>query len=426
MKHCVWIILLLATCAAADPTPHAEFAHPMPGVDAEWSATSLAPFLEAIRDVRILGLGETTHGCSEMFAAKRRIIRLMVEQESVETLVFELSVGEGADLDDYVSGKRDDVREILNGLPLWMFRVEEFEELLVWIREHNLQAEHPVRIVGMESQYCDRSIRHVLESIEKDDPALARELREAFGAQRIAGPSSSAEEFHFLYQPIPSDVLGDFQQLHRSLRDHFGGREPTNSVEEAEAYRHFKSIEQFIALAVLEDPMARAQLRDYVMFVNVMSAVERSRPGSRTIVWSHNEHVLKQVGNGGYDVLGRQLERWYGTSYYALGFDFGSGRYNAPDAGGFVHEVPAPEPGSFTALLLSLGGPDVFYDLRAAEASVEAGPLLSEPQSLRASAGGYVPKENGVMIHSREVTLPGRYDGLWSIAEVRPTTFLAR
>ena len=160
MKHCVWIILLLATCAAADPTPHAEFTHPMPSVDAEWSAASLAPFLEAIRDVRILGLGETTHGCSEMFAAKRRIIRLMVEQESVETLVFELSVGEGADLDDYVSGKRDDVREILNGLPLWMFQVEEFEELLVWIREHNLQAEHPVRIVGMESQYCDRSIRH--------------------------------------------------------------------------------------------------------------------------------------------------------------------------------------------------------------------------------------------------------------------------
>lgn len=99
MRYCVWTFLLLATCATAETTPHAEFTHPMPSVDTEWNATSLAPFLEAIRDVRILGLGETTHGISEMFAAKRRIIQIMVEQESVETLVFELSVGEGADLD---------------------------------------------------------------------------------------------------------------------------------------------------------------------------------------------------------------------------------------------------------------------------------------------------------------------------------------
>jgi hypothetical protein len=121
--------------------------------------------------------------------------------------------------------------------------------------------------------------------------------------------------------------------------------------------------------------------------------VSSANTNERVVVWAHNEHVWKREGNGGYDVLGRQLARWYGPTYYAIGFDFGSGAYRAPGADSWVHDVGPPQPTSFT---------------------------------VRATAGGQIPMRNGVRIFDQSITLGDRFDGLLFVSKSTPTTMLKR
>jgi erythromycin esterase len=425
--------LLLAGVPAVHAQPLAPALEPFvfPFAAADTTSSALSPLLDAVRDARIVGLGEPTHGTAEVFQLKHRLIRQLVEDGRVRHLVLEASVGEGADFDDYVSGRRDDLDVLLGNLPLWMFQNSEFADLLRWLRAYNTTAEQPVRVYGMEAQYADRSARHALAYLRALDAPLAQQLLDRFGAQRVASDTASAPVFAHLYAPLPDSTLTAYQSLFLGLRSAMDSRHEelvaTSSPQAFDAARrHVGALGQFTSLALLESEAARAQLRDYIMAVNVAGIVESANANDRVVVWAHNEHVWKREGNGGYDVLGRQLARWYGLGYYAIGFDFGSGAYRAPGATSWVHDVGAPASGSFTATLAGAGRPDALLDIRAALGTPAAAEALRGPLTVRATAGGQVPMRNGVRIFDQSLTLSDRFDGWIFVSKSTPTTLLRR
>jgi len=432
-----WILSLALCFAPEDPADGlalGEICHPASlseldsallaaeATDGAWSALR-----RAIGAARVIGLGEATHGTAEFLVAKHVLIRQLVTEHSATALLLEISVGEGADLDAYVSGARDDLDVILGSLSTWMFKVEEFAALLRWVREYNLTATSPLRIHGLEAQYADRSIRHALDFLESLDPERAASLRASFGPERIATRESCAKEFTYLYAPIPDAVfqahLTLFHELRRVLelqREAWSAEVGLDAFEQAR--QHVTALGQFLSLASLEDPGARSQLRDYVMFVNVQRVLRGLPSGERALVWAHNEHVWKREGNGGFDVLGRQLDRWLGAQYYALGFDFGEGSYRAPGERGWVHSVPPPASGSLSAEFAALAAPDLFIDLSAARGDAALRERFLKPCRVRAHAGGYVPMRDGVQLVEQSLSLGDRYDGLIFIGRTSPST----
>ena len=426
------VLLLVATRAVEAQSLDVAlkpFAFPFAATDS--SARALDPLLHAVRDARIIGLGEPTHGTAEVFRLKHQVIRRLVESGRVRHLVLEASVGEGADFDDYVAGRRDDLEVLLGNLPLWMFKATEFAELLRWLRAYNRTATTPVRVYGMEAQYADRSARHALAYLNTVDPALTSRLRMAFGAARVATDTASASDFAHLYAPLSDSTFAAYQGLFLGLRSAFDQRQPefvkaTSAVAFTAARRHVTAIGQFTSLALLEHSRARAQLRDYVMAINVAGIVASAGAEERVVVWGHNEHVGKREGNGGYDVLGRQLDRWYGPAYYVIGFDFGAGAYRAPGPDSWVHEVGAPTPGSFTAALAQAGSPDLFLDIRAALGTASGADALRWPFTVRATAGGQLPMRDGVRMVDQSLTLDDRFDGLLFVSRSTPSVLLRR
>lgn len=407
---------LLISCASsvhAQPLAKAlqPFAYPFSAADT--ASSGLTPIINAVRDARVIGIGEPTHGTAEVFRLKHRLIRRLVETGQVRHLVLEASVGEGADFNDYVAGRRDDLNAILGNLPLWMFQANEFADLLRWLRAYNATALQPVRVYGMEAQYADRSARHALAFVRARDTALTTRLLNAFGA------------------PLTDSTLAAYQALFLGLRTAIDTRRAefvaaTSEQAFAEARRHVAAIGQFTSLALLENPSARAQLRDYIMAINVASIVASANANDRVVVWAHNEHVWKREGNGGYDVLGRQLNRWYGQGYCAIGFDFGSGAYRAPGASAWVHDVGAPQPSSFTASLARTGGPDLFLDIKGALDTAGGAEALRGPFTVRATAGGQIPMRDGVRVFDQSLTLGDRFDGLLFVSMSSATTMPPR
>ena len=435
MKLLAVAVLAILAPSAVGAQPLAEalkpFAFPISTTDPAAAPDELAPFVEAVRDARVIGLGEPTHGTVEVFRLKHRLIRRLVIEGGVRHVVLEASVGEGADIDDYISGRRNDLDTLLRGLPLWMFQATEFADFLRWLRSYNSTAQRPVRVYGMEAQYADRSARSALAYLRDQDPDLSHRLLSAFGPERVASDTASAQEFAFLYAPISDSTHTAYHALFLGLRSAFDTQRDefvaaTGEQAFEDARRHVAAVGQFAALALLESPGARAQLRDYVMAVNVSGIVRSAPESERVVVWGHNEHVWKREGNGGYDVLGRQLARWYGPAYYAIGFDYGSGAYRAPGQDGWVHEVRDPAPESFTAALARAGRPHLFLDVRGALGTERGADALEGTFTVRASAGGYVPMRDGARVYDQSITLGDRFDGLLFVSTTTPTELVSR
>lgn len=73
-------------------------------------------------------------------------------------------------------------------------------------------------------------------------------------------------------------------------------------------------------------------LRDLYMADNFRRIVSREPKDTRFIVWGHNSHIAGGGFDGEYPTFGYHLRRFYGPSYYALGFSFNQGSFQAREA----------------------------------------------------------------------------------------------
>ncbi|MEZ6093954.1 MAG: erythromycin esterase family protein [Pirellulaceae bacterium] len=394
------------------------------GPDFELSDAAKDLISNEMRDVKVVGLGETSHGISEIFQMKSALIRFLVTEREFSLIMLEATFGEVVYLNEYISGERDDIDAILKGMPLWYFKVAEFRDLLDWLREFNATHDNRVQLFGMEMQYVDRSLQQIKAYLDTVDP-VSTSVWDAFGMDRIGSATASAKEFFYLWQPMSDDALREHVNLLVELRNAFDeNKSDYVSKSSAAEYdlmrRHLVVLEQFVSAAMQSDERIKHQMRDYFMFLNVQWT--RSYCESpKTIVWAHNEHVWKQHGNGGYDVLGRQLDKAYGESYFALGFDFGEGTYRAPGEDGWLHDVPKPVDGSLTSHMSRLGSPNYLLNIRS---GLRANEPIPDTVTMRASSGGYTPMRNGQIYYDRNYSLTDRYDALIFLNRASPPTML--
>lgn len=418
---------LIALIALTSKPPVDDWAsrHGVPiGSETELSTSVRKMLKTELKDVQIVGLGEASHGVSEFFKMKTAVIKHLVSHENFSLIMIEATFGETVFLNRFISGQRAEIDDVLRGMPLWFFKVEEFRELLVWLRDFNKQHNNRIRLYGMEMQYVDRSLHHIKKYLEKVDPNCS-EIWTSFGSNRIGSATAGAAEFFYLWQPMPDEVLRQHTQLLLELRKRFSTYKAeyvANSTDEEYkmAYRHVIVLEQFISASMQSEEPIKHQMRDYFMYLNVLwTRAHLQSP--KTIVWAHNEHIWKQAGNGGYDVLGRQLDRSYQASYFAVGFDFGEGTYRAPSNDGWEHQVPKPEMASLSYRMAELGRPDFLLNIRAA---IRANETIPATATLRASSGGYTPMQNGKIQYDREYSLSDRYDAIIFVKKISPPKML--
>ncbi|MEO1170811.1 MAG: erythromycin esterase family protein [Myxococcota bacterium] len=378
--------------------------------DKEWQAIR-----QSIGDAAVVGIGETNHGSHDIAVAKIALVQSLVERHGAEILFIEASVGDGLALNAYAMGQRDDLRAILDNLPLWMFQTQEFESLMRWIRRHNQRTKKPLRVCGIEMQYVGR----VLHRLRAETGAAAQAFG-TFPVERIAGKVAPAKQFDFLWQPMDGDTLDAYWQLLRRLRGWLASKTgPKGPKRRAFAERLVRVVEQFTLAMAQSEEGSKHQLRDFHMFEN-LTWFRQHYGNPRAVLWAHNEHVWRREGNGGVDVLGRQLGKALGEDYFAIGVDFGRGAYRAPSAKGWVHTVGRAPADSLTAKLLRRGRPHAFTPVRGAAMRV-----FAETERLRTSAGGYAPyDDDGRLQEMSTMSVTDRYDAILSVATSSPSIAL--
>ena len=432
MRKTALLFLCLAVFSLRTPIPRAQEtdeitkwftsnAIPLKSVEANESYADLKPLKQVVRGARIVGLGEETHGTHEFFQLKRRLIEYLVKEAGFTLFAMELSHAASQDINEYVLNGKGDRNKLLAKQGQWAWDTQEVSELIEWLRQYNstVPVEKKVRFFGFDIHNTNPAIEVVSNYLTK----VAPERLEAFNTatQRFRSDDSGRQHLEYTIQVSAADK----NQTSATLTDLVGFLYlnetrltlQTSAAEFAQAFDNANILAEFADTfrhSPRGDPAnplnSTTAARDIYMAQNLMRRISAEKPGTRIIVWAHNDHVGKYK-----NVLGRYLQTAYGPDYYALGFAFNQGAFQAREIAANVtigalkeFTVNAAPQGSVEWYLNRTGIKNFIIDFRNTVKTEAIEQWLATPRRMRSIGLGFFGDVGSFL----RVNLKETFDGL--------------
>jgi protein-L-isoaspartate(D-aspartate) O-methyltransferase len=407
-----------------------EAAEPVTGRIADLDVGAL---LERIGDARVVLIGEATHGTSEFYALRAHLTKALIRSRGFTIVAAEADWPDAARVGSYVKGvpapALPEWRAFVR-FPLWMWRNHDVLEFVEWLREWNA-AHAPVGFYGLDLYSMYRSIRLVLDYLDRVDPASARTAREryscltpweghpaTYGRAAITGRYRVCEEEAVA---MLRDVLA--RELDYAARD--GERfldAAGNARVVANAERYYR--------AMYYGGEESWNLRDTHMFETLESVLRFHGPQAKAVVWEHNSHLgdaaATEMGARGQLNVGHLCRQTFGDSAYLIGFGTDHGTVAAAHEWDGPMEAMAIRPAhaqSYERLCHDSGVPAFALHLRAPRRAAVRQELAA-PRLERAIGVVYRP-ETELQSHYFHAVLPYQFDEfVWfdETRAVRPVT----
>ena len=277
----------------------------------------LDPYFE---DVRIVGLGESTHGTHEFSTMRFRIFQYLVENHEFNTFFLEADYATCLRVNNYIHGADDDVEKTVEEIGLWPWITTEMVDVVKWMRDYNAtDPNSPLSFVGVDAQSFTSTLNQMDQILEKydlptTDTTLYKPITD-YGFILLKKKKDIAPYFDLLA------IKEGVNNTSFNERDH---NKYTNLV------RHFR---QIIEIQNEKKADNQSQMRDNSMAINALYHLN-SEPELKGIFWAHNGHVCKLSFNkfgtkkwsgwaGGY------LKEVLGDGYFSLALEFDEGSFNA-------------------------------------------------------------------------------------------------
>lgn len=412
-------LVLECACTVPRPGPRDPVARWIAeaAVPARPSSAEFERFFRRLDGVRVFGLGEATHGQHEAFELKREISMHLVREHGVRLVAYEAPSTSARATEAYVQGESEDLDAAVKGLGMLIWVIEENAAFLRELRQWNLGVEPVARVhfVGIDVQDPNAAAQRLAE--------LAPDATELVAAARAI-----ADELGPAVSKLWSGEIDDYEALARrakELSDQLGAR--TDLPPEARV----RIAELRNGVEMFRSPGGR----DRALAEMMLAQLERAGPDVRAVVWAHNVHVMRApLSYLASDelALGGHLSAALGERYYALGFAFGEGEFQANDrdesgAWGFRrYRLGAPPAGSLEASFVAAGRGDCLLDLRSAPSDGAVGAWLSSGHGQR-WFGGYgiaadLAARDGDVSRLLPTTPRAEYDGLVFLARTTAAT----
>ena len=379
--------------------------------------TAAAPFPDILerrldeRNVRILGLGEATHGTHEFQALRIALAKELMTRGLFDLFVIEAEVAAARRLNEYVLNGKGDPAGLLAGMGFWIWDTEELLEFVRWMRTLNKSraGSRKVQFFGIDAQSPQSAAASVLEAVRTflpDDPNATDLLSKLQGddGRRVIAAMSDEEAASAL------DLL-------ESVSERLSHVEK-ESPEVAFLRFDVRSLQQSIRLGKKTTVIEKTFLRDRQMADNILW-LARKFPSSRLLYWAHNGHVAKRESNYSYSA-GIHLERELGQRYYAIGLSFLKGEFRTRlgferGKGVINHRLSEP-PEHFV---------ERAFPVRSAPLFIDATVVAKNEATRRWLSVARYKRDVGAVYYNEDFYKPIRlfevYDAVIHVSEMTPT-----
>ena len=263
-------------------------------------------------EVQIVALGEATHGNKEFQQLRLDVLQVLVEKYGVRAFALEGDFGGCEAINRYIHGEGGTAAEALSATGFAIYRTEEMENLVEWLRDYNASATQgdDLRFYGFDMEQRAYTYRYLLEAVHKANI-------EAAEFEKMWNSEASTYADGYTTEQRTEIITAVKEQL------------PPDDVQAL----HFADILlQNIELGkYIDDSGELNAQRDRMMAENTLWILqqEQARGNSRILISGHNNHIM-QCENAGTPVLGSLLAENLGDGYFAIGTDFYKSVCNLP------------------------------------------------------------------------------------------------
>lgn len=386
--------------------------------DAE-SYTSTVEAMDIPDDVKLIGLGEATHGNVEFQELKKEVFQTLIKQENVRVFVIEGDFGGGQQINDFILHGNGTAKEAIDTLDYAIYKTEQMVDLVQWMHDYNETAseEEKVYFYGNDMQRYDYSKQGVLafyKTVNTDAYTnygskldhVSNETMWDLTTEQLNGVKQTAES-----------IIQDLQSNEEAYINQ-SSKEPY-----AFALQYAQMLKQRTELLLNDKDYMK--LRDEYMAQNLqwIMEFEAARGNEKIFFNGHNGHVEKTSASlAGYKSMGNYLDEQYGEAYFAIGTDFVASKFQSKNGSGERKNYKVKNNNELVDAFREVDSNIFFVDFEKASESEELADILSKEQKMANIGDDFRAWYKFLkMFYTIEMTPNEAYDAMIIVKKATPT-----
>lgn len=317
-------------------------AYPLKTIEPSKSFEDLKPLKKMIGNAQYVGLGENTHGSSEIFTMKFRLVKYLVTEMGFTNFTMEEDWGNGLKLNEYIQTGKGNPRDFLNLL----YPTDEILAMIEWMKDYNANPSNTKKIqfIGLDLKELDQGcFNKVIDYVKLHRPNLLAEVEENY--KELSAFHGSTKEYMDLAPEIKEKFKANAERVTRLLKDENGqANTEIVSSEYIWAKATAIAIEKFTTMLIPNDYPSMLKLHEQYLTDHVMWAQETL--GGKTMVWGHNIHIAKGIIDEELYpyVAGQFLKERLDNNYVTIGSTTTEGNFTLyNDTGDKIITNPIPQ-----------------------------------------------------------------------------------
>lgn len=390
---------------------------PINTTKAENGFEDLMPLKEILKDKKIVGMGEATHGTAEFFEMKHRMFEFLVEEMGYRIFAIEVEFGSSKIINDYILGEGGNIGRCLDSMKVWTWSTKEVADMIIWMKEYNesIKDDDKIRFYGVDMQVIDNSLIYIFDYLkrvgEDSSEYYTRNLKEFWIGKIDPIENGKTEEFIKDVDKIHIDMI-------KNKNEYIGN----SSNEEYDLIlHHIEVVYQYLDFIKDSNSIRGFNKSDYYKAKNINWILDHENKyygNDRIMIWAHNTHIANEKKP--YIVMGNNLKKINGDNYYSIGFDFYQGDFVATTSpiyaiisGGKLSKfhIDSTPKGSFAYEMMKTDIPISFLDFKKVKEDKILLDFLSKKTHVNSIGAVY-----GGKIHNigpfNEVILKDTFDGM--------------
>ena len=269
--------------------------------------------------IKVVGLGEATHGNSDFQDLKLEVLKTLVEKNNLKSFCLEADFGEGMIINNYIHGNKRE-ENISRIFSFNIYHTKNMNDLINYMFDYNqkVKDEDKLSFYGFDMQNPEKSMELILEFCEKNNILQDKDLQ---------------REFSFIKdEKFKISEIKDREDLLLKIKAHVDSLSSNSARLVSRALTNVLDSVKYYELD-FNDYAKANNVRDKFMAENVkwISDFERSKGNDLLLISGHNGHLAKSEKF--YEPMGSHLKGIFGEKYFIIGTDFYKGIVNINEIG---------------------------------------------------------------------------------------------